>query len=268
MIRTDAHMHTCFSHDSESTPETMVRGALERGLSAVCFTDHYDKDEFAWGPENIFDVEEYFRVLQPLKEKYRGQMKIRIGIEAGIRPHLGGFFERLVGDHPFDFVICSAHSLEGNDASTGIPFQNRPDEEVYHLMFQEMYEDIRGFSDFDVLGHMDYMVRYGKTQAERYSYQRFSEEIDAILRRVIELGKGIELNTAGWKYGLAFAHPHPDILKRYRKLGGEIITVGSDAHRPEHIAYDFAKASEVLEACGFRYYTEFQQRVPSFRKIM
>ena len=78
------------------------------------------------------------------------------------------------------------------------------------------------------------------------------------------MGKGIELNTAGLKYGLGFAHPHPDILKRYRQLGGEIITVGADAHKPEHIAYDFGKAADILRSCGFEYYTEFKQRRPIF----
>ena len=94
---------------------------------------------------------------------------------------------------------------------------------------------------FDVLGHIDYMVRYGKAQEKEYSYARYADIIDEILRTVIGKGKGIELNMAGLKYGLPFAHPHPDILKRYRELGGEIITVGADGHKPEHIAYDYDK---------------------------
>ena len=72
---------------------------------------------------------------------------------------------------------------------------------------------------------------------------------------------------AGLKYGLPFAHPHPDILRRYRELGGEIITVGADGHRPEHIAYDFEKADSILKSCGFRYYTEFKERKPVFKLL-
>ena len=122
-------------------------------------------------------------------------------------------------------------------------------------------------SDFDVLGHIDYVVRYGKETAEHYSYRKYADEIDAILKKVLDMGKGIELNTGGYKYGLGFCNPHPDIIRRYRELGGEIITVGADAHCPEHIAYDFAKAKAVLEECGFRYYTVFEERKPVFRKI-
>ena len=84
------------------------------------------------------------------------------------------------------------------------------------------------------------------------------------MKHLIEHGKGLELNTAGWKYGLPFAHPHQDVLKRYKELGGEIITIGSDGHRPEHVAYDFHKVKDYLEACGFKYYTEFRQRKPYF----
>ena len=102
-------------------------------------------------------------------------------------------------------------------------------------------QNVRIDGDFDVLGHLDYVVRYGIEQEKEYSYRKFADEIDEILKILIKRGKGLEINMAGLKYGLPFAHPHPDILKRYRELGGEIITVGSDAHRPEHIAYEFAK---------------------------
>ena len=87
-----------------------------------------------------------------------------------------------------------------------------------------------------MLGHIDYVVRYGRKRAEEYSYDEFADEIDAVLKKVLQMGKGIELNTGGFKYGLGFCNPHPDIIRRYRELGGEIITVGADAHCPEHVA--------------------------------
>ena len=111
---------------------------------------------------------------------------------------------------------------------------------------------------------VDYVVRYGKNKEKEYSYKMFADEIDALLRELIEHGKGLELNMAGLKYGLPFAHPHPDILKRYRELGGEIVTVGADGHRPEHIAWEFDKACDILKGCNFKYYTEFKERKPIF----
>ena len=114
---------------------------------------------------------------------------------------------------------------------------------------------------------MDYVVRYGKNREKEYAYSKFSDEIDMILKYLIEHGKGIELNTSGLKYGLPFAHPCPEILKRYRELGGEIITIGADAHKPEHIAYDFEKVKSILTDCGFKYYTEFLKRKPVFKQL-
>ena len=114
---------------------------------------------------------------------------------------------------------------------------------------------------------MDYIVRYGTHGEASYSYAKYADYIDAILKYLIEHGKGLELNTGGWKYGLSFAHPHQDVLKRYKELGGEILTIGSDAHKPEHVAYDFDRVKAYLEACGFKYYTEFRNRIPKFCAI-
>lgn len=260
-------MHTNFSHDSSSTPEEMVQGAIDHGLKMICFTDHYDKDDMEWGEEDIFDPEEYFRKMTAVQKQYEDRMDVRIGVELGLQPHLGEYYREFVKQYPFDLVIGSIHCAEGTDIARKKIFRGRTDEEVYRIVFREMLEDIRVFDGFDVFGHMDYVVRYGAEREAGYSYQKFSEEIDAVLRALIERGKGIELNMSGLKYGLPFAHPHMDILKRYRELGGEVITVGADGHRPDHIAYDYHLADEILTECGFQYYTEFKERKPRFCRI-
>jgi histidinol-phosphatase (PHP family) len=107
-------------------------------------------------------------------------------------------------------------------------------------------------------------VRYGPNKARFYSYRKFADVIDEILRVLIDRGKGIELNTAGFKYGLGHPNPTEAILSRYRELGGEILTIGSDAHAPEHIAWEFARVPGILQAAGFRYFTVFTARKPEF----
>ena len=266
-MRADVHMHSTFSHDSDASPEQMILGAIEKKLEMICFTDHFDKDNMAWGEEDIFDPEKYFCVLSPLSEKYKDQIDVRIGVELGFQPHLGAYYHTFVEKYPFDFVIGSVHFAGGYDIAHGELFEEHSDEEVYRLILEESLEDIKVMDDFDVLGHLDYMARYGKEKEKAYSYQKFSEIIDEILKTLVAKGKGIELNMAGLKYGLSFAHPCRDVLKRYRELGGEIITVGSDGHKPEHIAYDFQKAADILTACGFKYYTEFSARRPVFKQL-
>lgn len=272
MITGDFHMHTAFSADSEADVETMLDTALEKGMETVCITDHWDEDYpkvylEESGTPFCFDIEKYFEKAEQLKGCYAGQLDVRIGIELGMQPHLGTFYKEMTERYPFDFVIGSVHLIEGKDPYFGELTENHEDAWIYRRALEETLSNLEHIGDFDVLGHIDYVVRYGKYRAEQYSYERFSELLDQILKKVIASGKGIELNTAGWKYGLDFCHPHPDVLKRYRKLGGEIVTVGSDAHKPEHVAYDFKKAEEVLKICGFTYYTQFRNRKPEFFKL-
>lgn len=267
MIRADYHMHTSFSDDSQSSPEEMVQGAIARGLRTICITDHYDID-YPHDPSMFrFDVETYYETILALKEKYRSQIEVLVGIELGMQPYLGEQYRALVKRVPFDFVIGSVHVVGGLDPYYPAFFDGKTDEEGYRETFEETLEDLRNTEDFDVVGHIDYVVRYGREKAVQYSYKKFAEPIDEILKYVIDHGKGIEMNTAGFKYGLGFAHPHPDVIRRYRELGGEIITVGADGHKPEHIAYDFQRVSEILKACGFQYYTEFRSRKPEFRRL-
>ena len=278
MIQADMHMHTRFSTDSEACPRDMTDEAVRRGLKTICFTDHFDKDDLEWGEEGIFDVDAYFAEMQELQKEYAGKLNIRIGIELGLRTYLKEYYEELTKKYPFDFIIGSVHNVPykknagGNlvytDPAAEKLFADRTDKEAYRLMMETTLENVKTFDCFQTLGHLDYVVRYGKTREKEYSYAEFSDIIDEILKLLIEKEKGLEVNAAGLKYGLPFAHPHPDVLKRYRELGGEIITIGADAHKPEHIAYDFSRVEEILKACGFKYYTEFSKQKPVFKQLI
>lgn len=260
----DYHLHSYFSGDSQTPPREQIEKGISLGLKTMCFTDHQDADYPYEEAGFQFDTDSYFKELSQLKEEYRGRMEVLIGVELGLQPHLKEYFEDYVKKYPFDFIIGSLHLLRGMDPYFKEIFEGRTDEQVYREYFESILENIKIFSGFDVVGHIDYIIRYGKTQDDGYSYAKYSDIIDEILRTVIDKGLGIELNTAGFKYGLKSCHPHPDIISRYRALGGEIITVGSDGHRPEHLAYDFDKAEEILKHCGFRYRTEFRGRKPEF----
>ena len=278
MIQADMHMHTWFSTDSEACPRDMADEAVRKGLKTICFTDHFDKDDLEWGEEGIFDVDAYFVEMQKLQEEYAGKLNIRIGIELGLRTYLKDYYEELTKKYPFDFVIGSVHNVpykkdaEGNilytDPAAEKLFTDRTDKKAYRLMMETTLENVRTSDCFQTLGHLDYVVRYGKSREKEYSYTDYADIIDEILKLLIEKEKGLEVNSAGLKYGLPFAHPHPDVLKRYRELGGEIITIGADAHKPEHIAYDFAKAEEILKGCNFKYYTEFFEQKPVFKQLI
>lgn len=268
-VRSDAHVHTAFSSDSSASVEDMLDAALKMGLEGLCITDHMDYDFPSQTEEEtfLFDACQYFEKLTDLKKKYGGRLEVRIGVELGLQPHLGRECTDLLKNHEFDFVIGSVHLVNGMDPYYGKPFEGQADADVYRQALQETKFCIENVTYFDVLGHLDYIVRYGKHKEKEYSYRTFADEIDEVLNRLIVMGKGLEVNTGGLKYGLGFTNPHPDVLKRYRELGGEIVTVGSDAHKPEHVGYEFEKATCILKECGFRYYAEYRKRQPFFMKL-
>lgn len=265
-MRADVHMHCGFSNDSETRPEDMVESAIAKGLSVICFTDHYDKDNLDWGDEAIFDVESYFQKMIALQEEYRDRIDIRIGAEIGMQPYLAEYYQNFMAQHPFDFVIGSVHSVLEHDVALDF-FQKHSDPEGYKIYFEEMLQDVQKIKSYDVLGHLDYIVRYSNQGSKGFNLNDYMDIIEEILKQVIAHGKGIEMNMSGLKYGLGAPHPQPEIIKRYRELGGEIITVGADGHIPEHIAYDYHLADDILKSCGFKYYTEFKGRKPVFVKI-
>lgn len=260
----DYHLHSSFSGDSEATPESMIQKAVSLGMKQMCFTDHYDMD-YPDEPELfLFDVDKYFETMRHLKEQYKATIKLCIGIELGLQKHLAPRCADLIQQYPFDFVIGSTHVVNHMDPYYPEYFEGRMERDCYEQFFQEILDNLNVFQDYDVCGHLDYIVRYGPDKNKFYSYPAYREILDDIIKTCVHKGVGLEINTGGIAYGLGTTNPHPDILKRYRELGGEIITVGSDAHTPERLAFEFKKAHDILLACGFRYYSVFENRKPVY----
>lgn len=263
----DYHLHSHFSGDSDTPPEEMINQAVLLGMKTMCFTDHYDLDYPDEPDLFLFDIEKYFKEMQQLKERYRSRIQVCIGVELGLQKHLQKECTQVVAQYPFDFIIGSSHVVNHKDPYYPAYFEGRKEEECYREYFQSILDNLASFQDFDVYGHIDYIVRYGPDKNKFYSYQKYQDILDEILKTCIRKQIGLELNTGGLAYGLGHPNPHPDILQRYRELGGEIITVGSDAHTPQRLAYEFKKAADILSYCGFQYYTIFKERKPEFIKI-
>lgn len=266
----DTHMHCHFSSDSDTNPVDMIDAAINKKLSGICFTDHMDLDYPVLNDgevEFLLDTDTYFASINKLIQEYQNKFNIRCGIELGLQPHVAKENAKIASSYPFDFIIGSSHVVHKQDPYYDSYYEGKTEDEAYLEYFESILENINCFTDFDVYGHIDYVVRYGPNRNKFYSYNKFSEVIDEILTKLISLGKGIEINTGGFKYGLGHPNPTEDIIKRYRMLGGEIITIGADAHKPEHVAYDFDKVPSILKEAGFEYFTVFKQRKPEFIKI-
>ena len=175
-----------------------------------------------------------------------------------MQPHLSRRHAVLCKNYDFDFIIASSHICNGKDPYYPPFYEGRSEEEAYREYFASIIDNIKKFKNFDVYGHLDYVVRYGPNMDAEYTYEKYRDLLDEILKLLIEEEKGIEINTGGVKRGLKDLHPCTEIVKRYRELGGEIITIGSDAHSPEAITAHFDRAANMLQECGFKYYTTFE----------
>ena len=259
----DCHLHTEFSTDSETPMRAQAERALELGIPAICVTDHMDMDY----PQGEFwlDTDRYMEAVRRLQEEYRGRLEIGFGVELGLMEHLRARQEEYLKKYPFDFVIGSVHLIHGEDPYNGELFRKYGDEEVFREYFRLSHRLLADAPSIQSWGHLDYVVRYGQNP-EVYSYRKYADEIDAVLKLLLEKGIALEVNTAGFRT-LGRTNPEPDVLRRYRELGGELITVGSDGHQPEYLGYRFRETEELLHCCGFSYYAVFRQRKPEFIKI-
>lgn len=271
MIQSDFHLHTCFSGDSDSPVDSMINSAISKGLKTICFTDHQD---FAYQPQgkdaNLcfdLDVKQYFPTIQQYKEKYQGTIEILTGVEFGIKEGIGEQIYEMANNYPFDFIIGSSHEAGGLDPYYPSYFESFGEEQGLRIYFESILKNIEIFDGFQSYGHLDYAVRYLPSGHSFYKPEHYFDIFDEAMKKIISMGKGIECNTSGLKYGLGYTHPHIKILKRYLELGGEILTIGSDGHKPEHIAYGFDTLPELLKEAGFRYYTIFRNRKPEFIKL-
>ena len=273
MILSDIHMHTSFSSDSDTPMESMIQGALEKGLKTICFTEHLDYEYPGDDGSGLFmvDIEAYKKKLFNLKEIYENDIEILFGIEFGLLPHLSKTYEKVAASHDFDFIIGSSHLIPApwypDDSRHGDPYddafwEGRTVDQICESYFQSIIDNINAYKNFDTYGHIDYVIRYAPEKNKDYTYRKYADILDEVLKTLIKNDLALEINTAGYKYGLGQPHPQTDILKRYLELGGEKITIGADAHKPEHIAYDFKKAETLLKDLGFKYYTIFRKRQP------
>ncbi|MCL2050439.1 MAG: histidinol-phosphatase HisJ family protein [Lachnospiraceae bacterium] len=270
-ITADYHLHSSFSGDSKAGIEAMILRGIELGLKKICFTEHLDFDYpvSESTPKDYFVVntDSYLYDLIRLKEKYAEKIIVNFGIELGLQPHLTKENARYIKAYDFDFVIASLHICNGKDPYLPSSFEGVDDKVRYREYFEATLANIRKFTNFDVFGHLDYVVRYGKNKDKDYKYDDYREILDEILTTLVNADKGIEINTAALSYGLLELNPCTAIIKRYRELGGEIITVGSDAHSLANIASGFDTASAILKECGFKYYAVFDKRAATFERL-
>lgn len=262
----DYHVHSHFSPDASMTLEEAIEAAISKGVTELCFTDHMDYDYDGNHSDILLDYQNYFEALDQFRLKYNDKITLKTGVEFGLQPHLGKVYQEDAEKYNFDFIIASIHSVAKTDLYTGNFFDHRPQLDAYHIYFDDLIKVVNSFDHYSVIGHMDVIKRYGSYDMI-LPLEQYQDLATQLLKTIIQKGKGIELNTSGIRYQLGDYHPSVDLIKLYRSLGGEIITLGSDAHMTNQLAFDFPRALQLLSDIGFKYITTFDKMEPHFYPI-
>ena len=270
----DYHVHTEFSDDSIYPMEDVIRDAVKKGMDEICITDHVDygvKVDWDSGKEILYrngeplanvDYPAYIEKIRALKEQYDGRIRIRTGMEFGVQMHTIPQFEELFARYPFDFIILSVHQVEDKEFWTQDFQRGRSQKEYNERYYEEMLELVKNYKNYSVLGHMDLIKRYDEEGS--YPFEKLRPVVEEILKIVIADGKGIEINTSSHRYGLDGTMPSEEILRLYRKLGGHIITIGSDSHKPEHLGTYIEETKRLLKDMGFEKFCTYEKMKPVF----
>ncbi len=263
------HCHSSCSHDGSYTMTQMARAAYEAGLGSLCFTDHCDLlDGEGLRDRAPFNWQNEWAQFCEAKEVLGDKIRLRLGVELGEATQVEPMARKLLTFPHIDFVIGSIHNpINGKDYY----FLNYEEEQQCKQMISDYLDqmlDLAKSDMYDVLGHITYPLRYMHYRdGIPVDFKGHDEQVREVLRAVIESGHGIEVNTSGYLSCGGETMPPEYMLRIYRELGGEIVTIGSDAHTPDRIALGIADAQELLMSIGFSYFALYTGRKPEFIKL-
>lgn len=266
----DYHTHSRISPDAKAPMLELLSAAEQAGLQELCVTDHVEPTVFGGTAlrEKDYDWEPMRREYEAAKAAWNGAVVFRLGAELGDAVRAPEMAERFLEQAPeLDFIIGSIHALSGRFGYQGLfPFVPK-DEAEARCAIEDYLEEVQKLAEwgkFDVLGHLTLPLRYfNELRGFQLTFDGFEPQVERILRTLIGNGCGIELNTNRGKIPL----PDEKWLRMYRDLGGERITVGSDAHAPAGVGTAVAEGQALLKRCGFTRFCTFEKRQPVWHAL-
>ena len=269
MYLADYHTHTRISPDARPSMTEMARAAIGAGLDEICFTDHMEPLD--WGvttPRESYDWQGLERDFLEAKAALGDRIQMRLGIELGDALWNIPNTRRLLAQAPeLDFVIGSVHLLSEKYGGIDLYFFDPGDEDEARKGIADYLEQVRRMAEwgeFCVLGHATLPLRYlNENRGFRLTFDGFEAEMETIFRTLIGRGAGIEVNTNRGRTPL----PDEKWLRMYRQLGGEIVTLGTDAHTEEFVGCAVRECQDLLRRCGFTKFCTFERKKPIWHEL-
>jgi histidinol-phosphatase (PHP family) len=264
-VLVDLHVHSTCSGDGESSIEEYARQAGILGLAEVGFCEHVDLDPRDRGC-GYLDLGRYDQELAAARAATHG-IRLRQGVEITYQSGLEGSLVAWLAGHAWDYVVASVHLVDYTDGwaiisepeAMGAYFAGHSQRQAYDPYFAELLRAAQSGLG-DVLGHLDLVKRYGVRHYGPLDPLAFEEEIRQTLRVAAHRGMGLEINTSGLRQSPGEPYPALTVLRWFRELGGEILTVGSDAHQAGDLGHGIAQALAMAQEAGFRAIATFEGR--------
>ncbi len=266
----DLHMHTSSSFDGNYSAALMAESAVKNELSIIAFTDHFDVDFYERHNLDSRQKSSYEDICSAV-EAFDGKIKILRGIEMGQPTYDLPLTEKSLARYDYDFVIGSIHNLREMPDFGDLDYPSYTADEIHSLLDKYFEEELllAKWNGFDTFAHLTYPMRYivQKGREKDVDLKRYDDITDEIFKVLIANGKALEINTSGLRQPIGKTMPTANYVKRFKELGGEFLTLGSDAHFTEHVGAGIDKGYEIAESCGFEYVTYFVDRKPITVKI-
>ena len=253
----DYHMHTRFSEDGDNSPEEMSLRAIELGFLEIGFSEHWDVGPYETNPR-FFQPEPWYAELERLRGLFAGQLILRAGIEVA-EPHLyPKETAEVLARAQFDYVLGSVHFVGPHLMFDAEYFRQHTADEVYSAYFAELERLVR-LADLDIVAHFDVVARTAKPILG-YEPARYEAQIRTVLGICIERSLALDVNVGAMRKPARIINPDPLILKWYAEMGGQYVTLGSDAHRISEVGLHLDKALVAIQAAGITHLTQFERR--------
>jgi histidinol-phosphatase (PHP family) len=237
-----------------------VEAAIAQGLDEIGLSDHGPIYHLGPNPHAVprtamsqHELPNYINEMMALRDRYADRMIVKLGVESDAVPGWGDHFRNLWRQYPLDYVIGSIHWL----GSWSIFWEKLPPGRTVESLYEEylhLTQEAARSGAYDIIGHLDCI----KTAGHLHD-RSITPQVDETVRVLAEAGVAVELNTSGWRKSICECYPRTELLERCHHWGVPV-TLGSDAHEPEHVGSGFAEATALLKEIGYREIATFTQR--------
>lgn len=250
----DSHTHTAFSFDGDpaATPRKMCEAALEKGLSGIAFTDHFEANNVVEKCYPAFDANAAYQSALEAKEMFKGRLNVSVGIELGQATEYPDEARALLDTYKYDFVLGSIHNLPAVPDFYYFRFEVLPDALIDQLFTRVLIETEKlcDFEGIHAVAHLTYMHRYVALASRTLDFTKYKERLEALFKKMIRKDLALEINVSLLRRGRSLLMPTRELIELYRENGGSLFTVGSDAHSPLEVGANISDAYDLLHLIG------------------